>query len=128
MSYSQYMAIIILLYKKGIRELIKNSRPISLINAIVKLISKIFAEKLKMVLPEIIHTDQKGCIKGRQTRHNIRLVKDIIHEDDDEKVIMLLDQQKAFDRVEWEWLFQGLDLYNFGESFIRRIMIMCTKI
>ena len=60
LPYSQYLALIVLLYKKGIRELITNWRPISLSNTDLKILSKVLAERLKIVLPEIIKTDQRS--------------------------------------------------------------------
>lgn len=56
---SQYNAVLTLLYKKGEREDIKNWRPISLLNVDYKIITKILAERIKQVLPSIIHSDQK---------------------------------------------------------------------
>ena len=32
--------------------------------------------------------------------------------------MLMLDQEKAFDRVEWNWLFATLQSYNFGDAFI----------
>ena len=124
LSHTQYLAVIKLLYKKGIREDITNWRPISLINVDSKLLSKILAERLKLVLPEIIHTDQKGCIKGRFIGQNIRLVEDILDRYDEDEVILLLDQQKAFDRVEWDWLYCVMERFNLGDNFIKWIKIM----
>merc|ERR1712004_26903 len=49
LSYSQYLALIILLYKKGLREDIKNWRPISLSNTDTKILTKVFAERIKIV-------------------------------------------------------------------------------
>ena len=62
---SQYNAMISLLYKKGNREELSNWRPISLLNTDYKLVTKILAERLKTVLPNIIHPDQKGFVAGR---------------------------------------------------------------
>ena len=124
LSYSQYLALIILLYKKGIREKITNWRPISLGNTDVKILSKTLAERLKIVLPEIIHVDQSGCIKGRKIGHNIRLIEDVLENMDDDNLILLIDQEKAFDRVEWEWMFYVLNKFNFGEYFINWIQIL----
>ena len=83
-----------------------------------------FATRVKKVLPEIIHTDQKGCIQGRLIGQNIRLIEDIVHEMDDDKIILMLDQEKAFDRVEWSWLFKVLHRFSFGERFITWVKLM----
>ena len=114
---SQYQAIIRLLFKKGQRENIKNWRPISLLNSDSKILTKLLAERLKYVLPRIINIDQKGCVKGRFIGENIRLIEDIMDSCEEEEVIVLLDQQKAFDRVEHEWLFMTLNKFGFGEKF-----------
>ena len=121
LSYTQYLAIIILLYKKGSREDIKNWRPISLLNVDYKILSKVLAERLKSVLPEIINGDQRGCVPGRFIGENIRLIDDLIFEVEnstENPIILMLDQEKAFDRVEWNWLFSTLEKYNFGSTFI----------
>ena len=61
----QYRAMLTLLYKKGEREDISNWRPISLLNVDYKIITKILAERLKPLLPNIIHPDKKGYVNGR---------------------------------------------------------------
>ena len=112
LPYTQYLALITLLYKKGARENIKNWRPISLLNVDLKILSKALAERLKKVLHEIIHVDQQGCIPGRYIGKNIRLLEDIINEQDDDAVILVLDQEKAFDRVEWNWIYRVLHQFK----------------
>ena len=121
LSYTQYLATIVLLYKKGPRQDIRNWRPISLLNTDYKILSKVLAERLKPVLKEIIHPDQKGCVPDRLIGQNIRLIDDILYEmeiEDMDGLILQLDQEKAFDRVEWNWLFKCLENFNFGEKFI----------
>ena len=56
---SQNRALLTLIYKKGEREDIANWRPISLLNVDYKIITKLFSEGLKPLLPQIIHSDQK---------------------------------------------------------------------
>ena len=124
LPYSQYLALIILLYKKGVRENIRNWRPISLSNSDIKILSKLLAERLKIVLPEIIDNEQSGCVKGRKIGHSIRLIEDIFKTLDDASLMLITDKMKAFDLVEWEWLFFVLNRYGFGEYFIGWIKIM----
>ena len=78
LAHSQYLTVIKLLYKKGPREDIKNWRPICLLNADYKLLSKVLAERIKSVLPKIIHSDQKGGVDGRYIGENIRLIEDVL--------------------------------------------------
>ena len=124
LTHSQDLAILRLIFKNGAREKIENWRPISLLNIDAKLLSKVLAERLKIVLPRIIHLDQKGCVKGRFIGHNIRLIEDMMDSCENEEVILLLDQQKAFDRVEHDWLFLVLDKFGFGDRFKKWLKIL----
>ena len=121
LSKSQYNAVLTLLYKKGERYDIRNWRPISLLNVDYKIITKILAERLKKVLPSIIHADQKGFVKGRNINDANRLLQDIIFFSDKNELdsaIVFLDYEKAFDRVKWSWTLQCLKQFKFGEKFI----------
>jgi exonuclease III len=124
LPYTQYQAVIRLLFKKGKREDLRNWRPISLLNSDVKILSKLLANRLKKVLSEIIHTDQTGCIEGRFIGQNVRLIDDIIENSEKDEVILMLDQEKAFDRVEWDWLYKVLSKFGFGKNFVKWLNIM----
>ena len=117
---SQYKGVLTLLHKSGEREDIRNWRPLTLLNSDYKIIAKILAERLKVVLPKLIHSDQKGFVKGRNISEANRLIQDVIEytdREDDDGIIIFLDQQKAFDRVEWGWVDHVLSKFNFGEKF-----------
>ena len=125
LSYTQYQAIISLLDKKGIRENIISWRPISLLNSDYKIITKVLAMRLKKVMHEIIHEDQRGCIKGRHGHECLRILEDVIENGIDENsCFLLIDQEKAFDRVETKWLFNVLEGFGFGQNFIKWIRIL----
>ena len=66
LTYSQYLALIILLYKKGIREDLANWRPISLMNSDIKILSKALASRVKKILP-VINTLSSERLHSKQT-------------------------------------------------------------
>ena len=109
------------------RTLLKNWRPISLLNTDYKIISNVFAHRLKQCLPSIIHQDQKGFIKGRFIGENTRLVYDImeyLQNSNESGLLFLIDFEKAFDSVEWKFLETTLESFNFGNYFIKWFKIL----
>ena len=59
--------------------LIKNWRPITLLNCDYKIAAKGFANRLKKVLPKVVNCDQTGFMKGRFIGENIRLTDRVIN-------------------------------------------------
>lgn len=132
LSQSQRIGIINLIPKKDkdIRFL-KNWRPVSLLNTDYKILTKALAIRLQKVISNLVHTDQVGYIKGRNIGENIRTIADIIEctrLSNIPGMIALIDFEKAFDSIEWDFLFDTLKLFNFGEDFIRWIKILYTDI
>ena len=120
LSWSQRQGFICLIPKKDKNILfLKNWRPLSLLNADYKILSKTIANRFKTALSSLIHTDQTGFIKGRYIGENITRILDIIEYTDAEDIPALLisvDFEKAYDCVEWTFLFKVLKLFNFGEN------------
>ena len=119
-----------LLHKKGDTTNLNNYRPLSLTGVDYKILTYILAERVQKVLKQITNTDQKGFIKGRFIGYNIRLVQDTIEYakiQNTTRVILFLDFKKAFDSLEWEFMYKSLTKYNFGEKFMRWIKIVYTK-
>lgn len=122
MTTSQRRALLKLLFKKDDEELLKNWRPISLLNTDYKIIAKVLALRLRKVLPAVIHPDQTcGSIQ-----ENIMKIRDIVHHtgNNGQVVIISLDQEKAFDRVDRGYLLKVLDKMNFGEDFQRWVQTL----
>ena len=116
----QYQSVITCILKEGKdRRLMSNWRPISLLNVDMKIATSVIASRLKTVLPHIISDTQKGFIKGRFIGENTRLLYDLMHyleENNMEGLLLLIDFEKAFDSVEWDFIINALKSFNFGFS------------
>ena len=111
--------------------LLKNWRPLSLLNTDYKILTKALGSRLQTILDGIISHDQSGYIKGRFSGSNIRTIADIIECTNQMKktgIIALLDFEKAFDTINWSFLQKTLTAYNFGENFKNWIKIIYTDI
>ena len=79
LSQTQRLSYITLICKDETRaDEMKCYRPISLLNIEYKIISKVIANRLGTVLPNIIGIDQTSAIKGRSIFDNIHLLKNVI--------------------------------------------------
>ena len=118
MSSSQNQAVITLIEKIGKdRSFVENWRPISLVNVDTKMTSKVIVTRLKNVLPYIIHHNQTGYLKERYIGETIRSIYDIMSYTDKEHIpglLIFIDFEKAFDSVEWKFLINCLEPFNFG--------------
>ena len=57
--------ILVLLFKKGYAKLLKNYRPLTLLNVDYKILMKVFAERIKPSIANIIDLEQNGFVPGR---------------------------------------------------------------
>lgn len=101
--------------------------PLLLINTDIKMISKALSMRLEKAIHILIHPDQTGFIKNRHSSNNMRCLFNLINISQNQKTItsiISLDAEKAFDRVNWTFLFSTLHRFGFGESFIKWIKIL----
>ena len=77
MLESMPQALISLLLKKEDPELLKNWRPISLLNTDYKIITKVLVNRVKPVMPMIIHPDKCCSVPGRSSEDNATLLRDV---------------------------------------------------
>ena len=123
MSPSQRQAVITLIQKKDHDRCdLTNWRPISLLNLDAKIVSKVIAEQMKCLLPELIHNNQSVYIPGRNISENIRSILDIMEYTKVKKLpglLLFIDFEKAFDSLEWDFLENCLEKFNFGPDLIK---------
>ena len=132
LSISQRQGIIRLTPKKDKDpSYLKNWRPLSLLNVDYKIATKALALRLKKVLPQVINNAQTGYIEGRFIGQNIRQISDILSfaaEQNIEGIAAFIDFEKAFDSLEWEFLFKAIETLNFGLDFKRWIQVLYNNI
>ncbi len=131
LTLSQREAIIKCLPKKGDITTLKNWRPVSLLNVDYKILMRALAERLSKVLPFLISEDQTCNVRGRAIHHNTALIRDIIDHANDMDLkasLVSIDQMKAFDRVDWNFLFKTLERFNLGPNFVSWVRLAYTKI
>ncbi|XP_075083444.1 uncharacterized protein LOC142167183 [Nicotiana tabacum] len=96
-------ACLILLPKVEFPNSLTEFRPISLINFINKIISKVISTRLATILPRIISANQSVFVKGRTISENIMLAQEIVQgikkPNPGANVVIKLDMAKAYDRV-----------------------------
>ena len=132
LSYYQKLGILNIMPKenKDIRYL-KNWRPISLLTTDYKILTKALASRLQKVLPSLINPDQVGYMKDRFIGQNVRTIFDLMDLTNTEAIeayIAQIDFEKAFDSIEWPFLFKTLKTFGFGENFINWIKIFYNDI
>ena len=123
--------LISLSFKKGDRLERKNWRPITLLNVDYKLCARILAGRLLNVLHLVVERDQTCGVPGRYIGENVSLLRDLVDftsESDSPAAILSLDQEKAFDRVDWAFMFNTLGRMGFGPSFIRWVRLLYTNV
>ncbi|KAG0739794.1 hypothetical protein G6F16_011736 [Rhizopus arrhizus] len=113
-----------LLPKKGDLTDLKNWRPIALINCDAKIFSRLLTHRMAPLMKRLINPFQKGFIQDRFIGENGMYVHLVLQQARHEKhhgLGLLLDQEKAYDRVLPDYLLGVLAIMKFPESIIHCI-------
>lgn len=104
-----------------------NWRPLTLLNNDYKILSKALAIRLQSVMDHIISEEQSGFMKGRYIGENLFTLQSLIehlHNTGQERLLLSIDKEKAFDTVNHEALWAALDHFNFGPRLCGYIQIL----
>ena len=123
-AFSQGIITLIYKNKRG-KEQIQNYRPISLLNVDYKILSKILANRIKEVVGSIINHSQAYSIPGRDLADTIGTVRDLVSVMNSQAGVLVgIDMEKAFDRVDHGFLWDTLSTFGFGDEIIGWIKLM----
>lgn len=103
--------------------------PISLLNTDLKLFIKIIAPRLQNHLPYLIHLDQVGFVPSREARDNTTKVLNLLHVANTTRtpcVFIGTDAEKAFDRVNWLFMFETLKHTGLRSNMLNWIYAVYT--
>lgn len=96
-------------------------------------LAKCLASIFKKIIQNLLHTDQTVFFKGCFIGDNIRCLLEIMDYYDKEnlqRLIFIADF--SFDTMNWNFIYRCLNIYNFGERFIKWINVIhknpCSKI
>ena len=121
LAKSQRRGLISLTFKKGDRLDPRNWRPITLLTVDYKLASRVIAGRLLKVIGLVVDECQTCGVPGRFIGDNVAFLRDVVSyatSTGAPVAILSLDQEKAFDRVDWSFLRATLSKMGFGPSFI----------
>lgn len=88
-------------------EHISQFRPIHLSNVVIKIVFKVLANLLKLLMNDLVGHSQTSFIHERQTTDNIIVRQELIHslrrKGGKGAMIVKIDLEKTYDRMDWEF-------------------------
>ncbi|KAM2964722.1 hypothetical protein FF2_022479 [Malus domestica] len=99
---------------------------------IPKVFSKVLANCLKQILPNLISHTQNAFVAGRKIQDNIGIAHKLFHILKTRKAKckfklgIKLDMHKAYDRVEWDFLMAVMEKLGFNDRW-RKLIMACIS-
>ena len=111
---------IILLPKVNEAERIQKFRPICLLNVSFKIFTKTATIRLNSVADHVVRPTQTAFMQGRNILDRVVILHETVHELHRKKlngVILMIDFEKAYDKVKWSFLQQTLRMKGFSDEW-----------
>jgi exonuclease III len=115
-SWSESKCVLIPKKTENIDQL-ANWRPITLENCDLKIFSKILADRLQIVVKDLIGEGQTGFIAGRSIHESVLTIDAALATNEFGSYILSLDWSKAYDRVNHQWLSHCLKSFGLPQQF-----------
>jgi hypothetical protein len=128
--FSLNFGIITLIPKEKEVRKIQQYRPICMLNVSFKIFTKVLANRLTSIVCRITKPSQSAFLPGRYILEGVVVLHETIHELKRKKqngLILKLDFEKAYDKVDWDFLQQVLRMRGFPRLWCQWIEKVVTK-
>jgi hypothetical protein len=122
--FSLNFGIITLIPKQQEVKKVQQYRPICMLNVSFKIFTKVMANRLALVANKLIGQSQTAFQRGRNILEGVVVLHETLHEVRKKKqsgLILKIDFEKAYDKVNWQFLQQVLRMKGFSQNWCRWI-------
>lgn len=116
---------LVLIPKIANAESTSDFRPISCLNTVYKVISKLLSARLQSLLQKVISNSQSAFMPKRLLAENVLLATELVHGYNRQNIessgMLKVDLRKAFDSVRWDFVISTLRALNIPEKFVNWI-------
>jgi retron-type reverse transcriptase len=119
--YRLNFAFITIIPKEKDARTMNKFRPISLLNCSYKIFTRVLTSKMTKVVDRLIASNQTAFIKARYILESVVTAHEIlhsVHHNKSQGFVLKLDYEKAYDKVNWEFLINILEKRGFGGKWI----------
>ena len=108
-------------------------RPVSVTTILYRIYGGCLEQCLSPAMQYILGDPQVGYQKGRKIDENINLVTETIRYINNDAphaggLLLMLDNEKAFDRVQWPFMLKCLQAFGLPDAFVAGVRAMYTDI
>ncbi|KAK1570145.1 hypothetical protein QYE76_027234 [Lolium multiflorum] len=122
--------VITLIPKGDDADRIQKFRPICLLQVLFKIITKTLTIRVTPVMEKLLSNHQTAFIKGRYITDGVMLLQEVLRESKFRKqqgVVLKIDFEKAYDKVNWSFLFDCCQQKGFSNSWLDWIKKVVTN-
>lgn len=123
--------LVVLIPKVEQPETVSQFRPISLCNVLYKGLAKVIVNRLKPLMDKLVSPYQTSFVPRRSIHDNIVVAKETVHsmkkmQGQKGYMILKVDLEKAYDRMEWSFLGNVLREIGVDEK-LRKVIDKCMS-